>query len=143
MRRYELEINGKEFTVTVRSFSAGTAELEVDGARYTVDVGNVVTEGPKPSPIRPSRSLAQEGAAAAPPAGAAARDGSVRAPIPGQILKLLVEEGDQVETGKPVMVMEAMKMENVINAPSAGTVGKILVNAGDAVTQGQELMIIG
>lgn len=143
MRRYELDINGKQFSITVKKFSGGTAELEVEGTRYTVHVEDVVSEGPKPSPIQPKKSLAQatETVSKAPPPSGGA--GSVTAPIPGQVLKVLVNEGDEVPAGKPVLIMEAMKMENVINAPVAGTVGKILVNPGDAVGQGQELMIIG
>ena len=147
MRRYELDINGKAFSITVRDFSAGEAQLEVDGTRYTVHVKDVVSEGPKPSPIQPTRSLSRAESpaptkkpAAAPSSGAR---GSVTAPIPGQILKIMVSEGDQVTAGKPVLVMEAMKMENVVNAPVDGTVGSILVNTGDAVTQGQELLVIG
>ncbi|MFW6206162.1 MAG: biotin/lipoyl-containing protein [Gemmatimonadota bacterium] len=142
MRRYELEINGKAFTITVRDFSAGKAELEIDGTVYTVRVDDVVTEG-RPSPIQPKRRLsepASEPAASAVPA--AGPEGTVTAPIPGQVLEIKVSEGEKVQDGQPLLVMEAMKMENVITSPANGTVGKILVNTGDAVAQGRELMVI-
>jgi biotin carboxyl carrier protein len=150
MRRYALDINGKSFSITVVEFAAGKAVLEVGDARYTVRVEDVATGGPKSSPVQPTRSLAR--AAEAPgaggeapgsaPAGGTGAPGAVTAPIPGQVLKLLVAEGEEVTAGKPVLVMEAMKMENVINAHTDGTVGSILVNSGDAVTQGQELLVI-
>lgn len=166
MRRYQLDVNGKTFTIIVREYSGDEAVLEIDGTRYVVHVDDVVSEGPRPSPIRPTRSLARgdqvggtAGAAgrgasggAGPSAGAGRAGGgrpsssggagSVTAPIPGQILKLLVSEGDEIAAGKPVLIMEAMKMENVINAPVGGKVGEVRVHAGDAVTQGQELLVI-
>ncbi len=149
MRRYELEVNGKAFTITVREFSGDHAELEIDGERYAVRVDDVVSDGPKTSPVQPTKSLAAAGekaaaagAAHAPAVGPGGLTGAVLAPIPGQILEILVSEGDEVQAGKPLLVMEAMKMENVINAPTAGTVGPIMVRTGDAVTQGQELLVI-
>ncbi len=149
MRRYELDIEGKHFSVDVLSFSATTAELEVDGTRYTVRVEDVVTEGGSPFPSATARPFARpepESAAKAPPArpvGVGTHPGSVTAPIPGQILEILVREGDEVRKGQPLLKMEAMKMENVVNAPVAGTVAQIRCNPGDAVTQGQELVVIG
>ncbi|MFW5947128.1 MAG: biotin/lipoyl-containing protein, partial [Gemmatimonadota bacterium] len=71
-----------------------------------------------------------------------AAPGAVTAPIPGQVVKIKVDEGETVRPGQELVVMEAMKMENVIGAPAGGTVGKILVNEGDAVAQGQELLVI-
>lgn len=142
MRRYDLEINGKSFTVGVREFTAERAELEIDGALYTVNVGDVVTEGltrSREAPVQPTRRLAA-GPEAKPAAGSP--EGTVTAPIPGQVLELKVDEGDEVTVGQPLVVMEAMKMENVIAAHTAGTVGKILVNTGDAVAQGEELLVI-
>jgi glutaconyl-CoA/methylmalonyl-CoA decarboxylase subunit gamma len=153
MRRYELDINGKHFSIAVHEFSSKRAELEVDGTRYTVNVADVITEGEDFAPIRPL-SLAKPvptSAPTAPPPGrgtglgpaATPGAGSVTAPIPGQILAVLVKEGEVVKEGQPLVKLEAMKMENVIIAPAAGTVATISVNTGDAVTQGQELLVIG
>lgn len=63
----------------------------------------------------------------------AAAGGDVRAPMPGLVLDLLVEEGDEVEPEQGLLVLEAMKMENELKAPSGGVVGTIHTVAGEAV----------
>jgi len=54
----------------------------------------------------------------------------IKALMPGKVLKLLVKEGERVEEGQPVLILEAMKMQNEYVAPSAGIVGRILVEEG-------------
>lgn len=61
-------------------------------------------------------------------------DGRLKAPIPGLIRRILVEPGQQVEAGQPVLVLEAMKMENEIVAPRAGTIASLSVRPGQTVT---------
>ena len=56
--------------------------------------------------------------------------------MPGKVLQVLVEPGHTVEEGQPLLVLEAMKMENVIKATAAGTVSEVPVNEGDAVEKG-------
>ncbi|MFW9842929.1 MAG: biotin/lipoyl-containing protein, partial [Candidatus Thorarchaeota archaeon] len=68
--------------------------------------------------------------------------GIVQAPMPGVILKVLVEPGDAVAVNDPVLVLEAMKMENEIKAPVAGTVEKIFVSEGGSVNTGDDLFRI-
>ena len=68
--------------------------------------------------------------------------GDIVAPMQGTILKVLVEEGAEVEAGQAVMVLEAMKMETTIAAPSAGKVSKVEVGAGDPVAAGQSLVVV-
>lgn len=70
----------------------------------------------------------------------AVADGRVKAPIPGLIARVLVEQGQTVETGQPLLVLEAMKMENEVRAPRGGTVHAVKVKAGQTVTLG-ELMV--
>ena len=64
----------------------------------------------------------------------------VVAPMPGMIVRLHVQVGDQVEAGQPVVVMEAMKMENELRAPAAGTVKSIFAEPGKAVEKGTVLV---
>ena len=59
--------------------------------------------------------------------------GRLNAPMPGKILELMVGEGDQVELGTPVAILEAMKMENELKAPAAGVVTAVAVTTGDSV----------
>lgn len=64
----------------------------------------------------------------------ASGDGRVKAPIPGQIARLMVGQGDRVEAGQPLLVLEAMKMENEIRAPRPGVIGQLNVAPGQTVT---------
>lgn len=64
----------------------------------------------------------------------------IRAPMPGLILKVEVEEGQEVKKGDPLMILEAMKMENVLKAPGEGIVSSIKVNQGDTVEKNQVLI---
>ena len=73
-------------------------------------------------------------------AGAA---GAVKAPLPGTIMSFKVKEGDTVNAGDTVCVLEAMKMENDVKTSKGGTVQKILVGVGDSVLEGNDIMIIG
>ena len=61
--------------------------------------------------------------------------------MPGTILELKVSVGDTVKVGDQLLVLESMKMENIINSPKDGTISKILVSEGDSVQHGQELII--
>jgi biotin carboxyl carrier protein len=69
-------------------------------------------------------------------------DGRLTAPMPGRIVKVSVAVGDEVEAGSPVVIIEAMKMENELQAPSSGTVVSVEVEAGQAVEAGVVLLTI-
>ena len=64
----------------------------------------------------------------------------VRAPMPGLIVELKIAVGDQVQSGDPLLVLEAMKMENVLKAPGPGLVKSIFVRQGDSVEKNQILV---
>jgi pyruvate carboxylase subunit B len=69
--------------------------------------------------------------------------GDATAPLPGNVVEVLVAEGDQVEAGQALLVMEAMKMETELMANVAGTVNAVHVSKGDRVTPGETLIEIG
>jgi biotin carboxyl carrier protein len=69
----------------------------------------------------------------------ASADGRVKAPIPGMIARLLVAPGQRVELGQPMLILEAMKMENEIRAPRSGTVGALHVEIGRVVKRSELL----
>jgi biotin carboxyl carrier protein len=78
------------------------------------------------------------------PAASAARAGGTRvaAPMPGRVVKVSVSVGDRVESGTPLLSVEAMKMENELQSPSAGIVVSVSVRVGSTVESDQELVLI-
>ena len=67
----------------------------------------------------------------------------ITAPIPGLVVKILVEEGQAVEINTPLVILEAMKMENEIRAPRAGVVRDIAISIGESVEGNATLMVLG
>lgn len=109
--------------------------VEVEGAKYTVTVsdgGDITGWVP----------LAGGAAAESPVAARASGGVPVKAPLAGNIFKVMVGVGQQVEEGDPILVLEAMKMETEVCAPSAGAINSINVKAGDAVAVGDILLTI-
>jgi acetyl-CoA/propionyl-CoA carboxylase, biotin carboxylase, biotin carboxyl carrier protein len=121
-RDVDVEVNGRRFGVTV-----WVPESQAGAAVAPVGAGG------RASP-RPRRST---GASAR-----AAGTGAVTVPMQGTIVKVLVSEGDEVEAGQTVCVLEAMKMENNIAADKAGTVKEIKVTAGQSVGSGDVVVVI-
>jgi len=76
------------------------------------------------------------------PSAAGAHSGDVTAQMPGQIREVLVSEGDTVERGQALIVLEAMKMELRATAPTDGVVSRVLVMTGEVVTRGQLLAVV-
>jgi 3-methylcrotonyl-CoA carboxylase alpha subunit len=68
--------------------------------------------------------------------------GGLRASMPGRVLAVLVKAGDEVAKGAPLVVLEAMKLEQTITAPSAGKVDRVLCEVGEQVREGAELLAL-
>jgi biotin carboxyl carrier protein len=66
----------------------------------------------------------------------------VRAPIPGRVVSVAVAEGEEVHVGQPLLVLEAMKMENQLRAEGAGRIERVLVSPGATVEGGQILVVV-
>lgn len=139
-------VDGRERLLDVRPAPGGLTWI--DGTRV-VSV-SVEGEPPKLSVAVGGVSLAVEVAdARAVAAQVVLRDRlgtpgrvSVRAPMPGRAVKILVQPGERVKAGKALLVIEAMKMENEIRAPRDGVVAQIGCVEGAAVEGGQELVIL-
>jgi acetyl-CoA/propionyl-CoA carboxylase, biotin carboxylase, biotin carboxyl carrier protein len=117
-------------------------DVEVNGKRFAVKAW-VPESGPVVGVAAGSAAAAPKAKRAASAGGAAAGgSGSVAVPMQGTIVKVLVEIGQSVEAGAPVVVLEAMKMENHINAEKTGVVKEIKVKAGDTVGAGDVVVVI-
>jgi biotin carboxyl carrier protein len=64
----------------------------------------------------------------------------LKSPMPGLVLKVLVEDGAEVKTGDPLLVLESMKMENLIKSPGDGTISEIKVGVGQTVEKGSVMI---
>jgi biotin carboxyl carrier protein len=62
--------------------------------------------------------------------------------MPGRVVRLMVEAGDEVAEGQGIVVIEAMKMQNELKSPKAGRVGRVAVGVGDAVGSGDVLAVV-
>ena len=96
------------------------------------------------APAAPVAAAAADAAApaAAPAGGALAAGEVVKSPMPGNILKILVSQGQQVKEGETLIILEAMKMENEIVATRAGSVAQIAVSKGQVVETDTPLVVI-
>jgi acetyl-CoA/propionyl-CoA carboxylase biotin carboxyl carrier protein len=121
-----------------------TVPVEVNGKRFSVRLWLPDAPADGPSGGGPSGAGSRRGSRPRPAAnsGGGAGDGTIAAPMQGTIVKILVAEGDTVDAGQAVLVLEAMKMENHINAAAAGTVREVRVAAGDTVGTGDVLLVI-
>jgi len=140
-----ITVNGRPFTVEVTDDGtvlvdgiAYDVTLEgetamVSGESYAVQVSGLAATRVAPSPVAP--------ALAAPPVTEAG-SGAVLAIMPGKIIRVMVEPGQQVEEGDPLCVLEAMKMENELHAHQSGIVRAVHVKPGADVEKDQVLVEI-
>ncbi len=124
-----------------------TYEVEVEqGEAMLVDEYEAYAPAPAAAPAAAAPVAAAPAAAPAPapaPAGASLVAGEVvKSPMPGNILKINVALGQQVNEGDVLIVLEAMKMENEIVAPKGGSVAQIAVSKGQVVETGSPLIVI-
>ncbi|HEX3759293.1 MAG TPA: biotin/lipoyl-containing protein [Kofleriaceae bacterium] len=145
--RFRISIDGLEQQVDAAAVRPGSWSLLVGGRAFQVDLdrrrnGIAASVGAGEVTLRVEDALHRRLASAA-GARAPARGESIRAPIAGKVVKVLVAVGDQVAPGRAVIVLEAMKMENELAAERGGTVSAIHRAAGQAVDTGDLLVEIG
>jgi acetyl-CoA/propionyl-CoA carboxylase biotin carboxyl carrier protein len=138
--RPAVSVPGSETEAEGEGLEERTVPVEVDGKRFSVRVwlpetpaGDATQRGGTGRRVDKPRLAAT---------GAGGGDGTVSAPMQGTIVKVLVAQGDTVEPGQGLLVLEAMKMENHINAEGGGTVKEVRVVAGDTVGTGDVLIVI-
>ena len=143
MKEYNFKINGNSYKVAVNNIDNGVATVSVNGTDYKVEMEDHTTKPAAAKPITPAVAPATyQAKPQSKPAAPASSGTDVKSPLPGTILELKVNEGDQVKEGQVVMVLEAMKMENNIDATRSGVVKKIAKRPGDSVMEGDVLLTI-
>ncbi|MEO8700361.1 MAG: biotin/lipoyl-containing protein [Kofleriaceae bacterium] len=142
--RFRVSIDGTERLVDGKPIRPGTWSLIVDGRSFVVDLDNrrtgiAASVGAGEVLLQVEDALQRKLAKAASPR-TAARGESIRAPIAGKVVKVVVAVGDQVAAGTAVIVLEAMKMENELVAERGGEVKAIHKQAGENVDTGDLLV---
>lgn len=137
MRNFHLTINGKRYAVSVeRDPGSDELEITIDGETHRVEVEEEEKAAPSAAPApRPA-------AARKPAPRATSVGGKILAPLPGVVLSVEVAAGDSARAGDTLLVLEAMKMENVILADSDCVVQAVHVRKGDKVEASQLLLEI-
>jgi len=137
--RVDAEVNGEPVEALVLAASPGQVDLEIGGTRRVYRVhqaggGTYVDASDGSSALRETPRFGDPTKLA--PAG------SLLAPMPGLVLRVLAEPGTAVTAGQPILVLEAMKMEQTVSAPAAGVLAELHAKAGDQVSTGQVLAVL-
>ena len=127
MKKRKVKVDGEEFDV----------ELEKQGSVWNVsiegEIFNIEIEG---------SSVGESSGSKRKKRGRGIKSGTISSTIPGKIISISVEEGDNVGEGDVVMILEAMKMQNEIQAPLSGTVTAINCKPGDSIEANSPLVVI-
>jgi biotin carboxyl carrier protein len=147
----ECSVDGRAVSVDARLLEPGVMSLliadpearstEAQGRQYrcVLDGDGVVIDGRRYGfEVKDPRSLQGRRGAGAGAEGPR----PVKAPMPGRVVRLLVEVGEEVEEGQGVVVIEAMKMQNELKSPKAGRVIRVGAAVGDTVGSGDVLVVV-
>jgi glutaconyl-CoA decarboxylase len=155
LNRLRVKVEGHTYDIEVYNKDMAGEELKiysvvVNGELFKVEVEDLGIED-KPEPAKIARPV-EKPAPVSPPVQTVSKkssapvlapgEGSVVAPMPGKVLSIKVEVGDKVKAGQAVLILEAMKMENILNAPMDGTIKEIKVAPGANANQGDVLIVI-
>ncbi len=140
MKKFKFKIKGIKYDVEIKDFDKNIANIEVNGTPYKVEVEKEIRKTKTPTLVRKEvhKTIGEEKIKKIESTGTYL----VKAPLPGSILKILVNVGDTVNRGDNLLVMEAMKMENNVLAEKNGIVKSVKVSVGDAVLQNDILIEI-
>ena len=138
MKEYKYTIDGKEYDVQIGDIKENKADITVNGESFKVEMTPEEEPKKKVTLGQPAAAEANSEESAAPATGANA----IKAPLPGTIIKVCVNVGDEVKAGDTVAVLEAMKMANNIETEKSGRVTAIFVKTGQAVMEEAPLVMV-
>lgn len=140
MSRYQVNVSGNSYEVTLLERGIDAVKFSVNGKSYSVSISSLIDRaqyqtGPAAGTayVQPTASKPQLGSTSV-------KANEILAPMPGVVVAIKVAVGDNVTPGQTVAVIEAMKMENNIQAHAAGKVKEILVKPTQEVSGGQVLV---
>ena len=133
MARLEIEPSSAAQTAAIPEKNEREVEVEVNGKLFRVKVFELEPARGAGGPPRRRRGETRR---------ASASGGTIAAPMQGTIVRVLVEEGQEVEADEPVCILEAMKMESEVRSQKAGTVSEVRVEAGQTVRSGEPLILV-
>ena len=137
MKTFKFIIKGQKYEIAVNESDDTHLEVDVNGTTYKVEVEGAATVKKTPKLVRkPVVKQPGEGKLQKSAGGGF----KVKAPLPGNIIKINVKPGDTVIKGQTLMIMEAMKMENSIQAEKEGTIKELKIKEGDSVLQDDVLI---
>lgn len=135
MKEFKFTIDGHTYTTSVNEIEDNVAEVVVNGTTFNVVIEK---EEQKPAVVAARRHQAAVETVAAPAAAGGLQ--TVKSPLPGSIMKVLVSVGQKVKKGDVLLTMESMKMENNVMAEADGVVKAIYVETGKNVMQDDKLV---
>ncbi len=143
MVKYEVTVFDRKFLVDVREIDTSTFEIEINGKRATIKVEKCLPEEVTVAKVERAEVVRRKESKAGKKVESAKAEGrKVTAPMTGVVTKILKKEGEKVEEGENVLIIEAMKMENPIPSPQNGIISAIAVNEGDKVSTGDVLFYV-
>lgn len=145
MSKYKFNINGNSYNAEVVNVDDNIAEVEINGTLYKVELDKAISSTKTPKLVRntavPSTDSHPSTAKTSNPSGPKGT-GTIKSPLPGVVLNVMVKPGDHVKIGQRLLILEAMKMENNIDADKEGKIVSILKSKGDSVMEGDVLIVI-
>lgn len=133
MRKFMINVNGNSYEVEVEEVTGGASAPVSTSKVAPVAAAKPVASAPKATPapkVEKKEVVVSQGQEV------------IEAPMPGNIWKIVVSEGDQVKSGDVLLILEAMKMENEIVAPRDGIVASINTTTGASVNTGEKLVVL-
>lgn len=133
MRKFIIKVNGNSYEVEVEEVKGNAQSSQASVAKAVTAPVQAPKQATDPTPASDpvkqdvTVSVGQE---------------VIEAPMPGSILKVLVNEGDMIKAGDVLLILEAMKMENEILSPKDAKVAKVVATAGTSVNSGDKLIIL-
>ena len=140
MRNFKFKIRGNKYEVEILELEGTTAEIEVNGTTYQVEIERKKVESKTPFLVRSAVSNTVGSGEIKFSSGEKSAITKITAPLPGNIMQVFFKDGDKVKRGDKILIYEAMKMENNLMAEKDGIIKSLKVKVGDSVLQGDLLI---